>query len=47
MPFLALTLLYLNNRIIKPSLRYGVISNSAIVVALLVFSYIGAHYFLS
>ena len=47
MPFLALTLLYLNNRIIAPALRYGLVSNSAIVIALIVFSFIGGQYFLS
>lgn len=47
MPFLALTLLYLNNRIIAPALRYGAISNIAIVLALIVFSFIGGQYFLS
>jgi hypothetical protein len=47
MPFLALTLLYLNNRIIAPALRYGPASNSAIVIALIVFSFIGGQYFLS
>lgn len=47
MPFLALTLLYLNNRIIAPALRYGTISNIAIVLALIVFSFIGGQYFLS
>jgi Mn2+/Fe2+ NRAMP family transporter len=47
MPFLALTLLYLNNRIIAPALRYGFISNIAIVIALILFSCIGAQYFLS
>ncbi|CAA0105872.1 Uncharacterised protein [Zhongshania aliphaticivorans] len=47
MPFLALTLLYLNNRVIKPALRYGAISNTAIVLALIVFTFIGGQYFLS
>ena len=47
MPFLALTLLYLNNRIIMPALRYGKLSNVAIVMALLVFTFIGGQYFLS
>ena len=38
MPFLALTLLYLNNRIIAKTHRFGIASNTLIVLALLVFA---------
>jgi hypothetical protein len=42
MPFLALTLLYLNNRIIAKSHRFGATSNILIALALLVFGWLSA-----
>lgn len=45
MPFLALTLLYLNNRIIAKGQGYGVISNMMMGIALLIFSVLGVQHF--
>jgi hypothetical protein len=40
MPFLALTLLYLNNRIITKAHRFGIGSNILIILALIVFGFL-------
>ncbi len=40
MPFLALTLLYLNNKIITKSHRFGLTSNTLIALALIVFGFL-------
>ncbi|WP_373097471.1 Nramp family divalent metal transporter [Zhongshania sp.] len=40
MPFLALTLLYLNNRIIAKTQRFGIASNILIALALIVFGFL-------
>jgi len=45
MPFLALTLFYLNNRIIAKTHRYGIVSNLMMGLALLVFSALGVQHF--
>jgi hypothetical protein len=40
MPFLAITLLYLNNRIIAKAQRFGIASNMLIALALIVFAFL-------